>query len=482
MRSTVQARVSITTMLALIGVLSVFALSCPMAGATPILPQYPALFNGRQVLPVVGDSAPHGAYGSGGTSSDVASLIQIILRLGQESTASIQDSRLDTEVMDYPSLNWRTGYSTQDAVSVGDPMRSIVNYKYNSRIAGAWLDVASGRILTASGGSYSSPDGNHALIALLSDGGRNILLVSAMTGFSVRAAGAILSSYASYPQVFNGVAVVFIPHDDDADGFFEPGESVTVLENVQAGVTTTTSTPTTSTTRLSIGTVAMRIIQGGADVHYIFPSPSSQGKAPGVIAASFSDWVAAAYLQGYSAGGGYLQNLDTDASVDRSNGKPSLDGYPSGSLLVLVSGPIVHGSIKYYFDAGSGLDRSPVYFRVTTLSGATHLQFVLRSTGVVIGDAAASDISSFQRDQAVVQSFADANGRLVFIITGFTYQGTVAGAKWFVRNVMPNPSAYTGSIVVVQWNDAPTAWLNGQSPGNDNLLVDDDEVIIIYSG
>jgi hypothetical protein len=225
------------------------------AQGSPTLEQFPSIFNGRAVIAVVGETPPHGPYNSGGDSNDVLSLVDAISGVASGSTASVLGSRLDVEVMDYPSLEWKADYASQDVISVGDQKRSIVNYKYNSPVAGAWIDDATGNILTVGGGSYSSPDGRHGLISIFTDGSRHVLLISAASGFTVRAAGVILKNYGSYQQVLTGMATVFVPHDDNANDVFDAGEGVTVLATVPAqGASTTTSTTslgsvtTTSTT------------------------------------------------------------------------------------------------------------------------------------------------------------------------------------------------------------------------------------------
>jgi len=229
-----------------------------------------------------------------------------------------------------------------------------------------------------------------------------------------------------------------------------------------------------------VGDAARKVLFGGGTLMYLYPATTTTGKLPGVGAAAPSDiYAAAGALQG--AGGiGYVQGWDNDASkVDLVSGRPL-----TGAHTVMTGGPAVHNSIKYYMDlAPSGADQSPAFFRMHTVGGVTYYQFILRATSAVIVNVPASDVTGLQRDLALVQSFTDASGRVIFIATGLTLKGTQAGALWFVKSVMANPSAYTGSVYVIGWNDASTPWTIGGvtlSGGNNDGFVDYTEIRRIY--
>jgi len=126
-------------------------------------------------------------------------------------------------------------------------------------------------------------------------------------------------------------------------------------------------------------------------------------------------------------------------------------------------------------------DQSPAYFRPATISGAAYYQFVLRN-GTVIASVPSSDVTGLQRDLCLIQSFTDSNGRIIFIITGFTFKGTQAGALWFVKNVTANPAAYANNVYVIGWNDASARWTAGNLTvtGNNDGFVDFVKIQNVY--
>jgi hypothetical protein len=202
-------------------------------GAFGLLWDYPSLFDGRDVIPCTGSSQPHGPFNDGAKTSDVIAVVDIIISIVTGSTANAQSGRLDTEMLTWPGLEWKPDYQTQDIVSTGGPIVSILHHKYNDPIlAGAWWDYDTWEIVTATGGRYSDPEGKHSYIAIIDDGGRYILLATGYTAQATRDAGTILKNYDSYSHLLQGRACVFIPNDLNGDGdFLDPGE-LQILENV----------------------------------------------------------------------------------------------------------------------------------------------------------------------------------------------------------------------------------------------------------
>jgi len=227
------------------------------------------------------------------------------------------------------------------------------------------------------------------------------------------------------------------------------------------------------------GGAANKITSGGSALKYLYPATATVGgtKLFGVGYADPVDiYAAAGALQG-AGGVGYGQAWDTDASkVDSATGRPRLDFGPSGSCIVMTGGPAVHNSIKYYMDqAPAGADQSLAFFRASTAGGVAYYQFMLRAGGVVIASVPATEVTGLMRDLCLIQCFTDSGGRIIFIITGLTLKGTQAGALWFVKNVMANPSAYLGGVYVIAWNDSSTPWTIGRvtvPAGNNDGFVD----------
>jgi len=304
--------------------------------------------------------------------------------------------------------------------------------------------------------------------------GGNLQVNPAITGTVVgtvvtSAAGVIGNSPVIVPSVAYATYYVDIWYDVAADGIQAYGES-SLLAGDRVSFTVGAAPAATA------GDIANKVLAGGTTLKYLYPSTSSTNKLPGVGPAAPSDvYAASGALQG-AGGYGYVQAWDTSASaVDLTTGRPQLVWATSGSYIVMTSGPAVHNSIKYYMDlAPSGADQSPAFFRTATISGVLYYQFVLRAGNSTIVTVPASDVAGLQRDICLIQGFTDASGRVIFIITGLNAPGTQAGAIWFVKNVMANPSLYSGSVYVIGWNDTATAWTNAgvTATGNNNTFVD----------
>jgi hypothetical protein len=55
-----------------------------------------------------------------------------------------------------------------------------------------------------------------------------------------------------------------------------------------------------------------------------------------------------------------------------------------------------------------------------------------------------------------MEAFTDSASRLVIIIYGLQWGGTLAGFQYVVNYVLKHPSTYTSSWYVYQWQDATT--------------------------
>jgi hypothetical protein len=190
------------------------------------LDDFPSLFNGRTVIPCVGSSEPHGPFNEWAKTSDVLAIVDIFLTIQSGSTATIESGRTDLEMLTWPDLEWKPGYETQDIVSAGGPVVSILHHKYNDpNLAGAWWDYQTWEIVTSTGGRYSDPGGRHSYISFIVDEGRYILLGGGFSAEATRDVGVILRNYLEYPSLLQGRATVFISEDGNGDGdFHDPGE------------------------------------------------------------------------------------------------------------------------------------------------------------------------------------------------------------------------------------------------------------------
>jgi hypothetical protein len=196
-----------------------------------VLENYPTLFNGRTVIPSVGSHVPHGPFNNGAKTGDALGIVDVTLGLTMGSTATVESGRLDTELLTWPGLTWQPGYMTQDVVSVGGPVVSLVHHKNNDPLlAEAWWDYNSWEIVTTTGGRYSDPGGRHSYITLIDDGGRYIMLGSGYTAAATRDVCKIIRNYNDYPTLLQGRACVFIPNDLNSDGDCLDPDELEILE------------------------------------------------------------------------------------------------------------------------------------------------------------------------------------------------------------------------------------------------------------
>jgi hypothetical protein len=248
----------------LLSTFAVFALTTPLVKANPSLPSlanWPVMFASRNVLMVAGDSVPHGAYNVGAASADNLALTDVASVM---PGSAVTQTRLDQEIMNYPSLTYKATYTTQDVVSTGGPVVNTVMFKYSTgtvstpsfATAPCWFDQATWNIVTATGHSYSDPQGRHAMITLYQDGTRQILLAEGFNAYGTRAAGVILKNYAAHTDLLQGACAVFIPSDSNLNGIWEQGEGIQLLEVIKRAEMSVSSNPSPLT---------LSIVQGGTD-------------------------------------------------------------------------------------------------------------------------------------------------------------------------------------------------------------------------
>jgi hypothetical protein len=178
---------------------------------------------------------------------------------------------------------------------------------------------------------------------------------------------------------------------------------------------------------------------------YTGPMHSSAAKCNGRFAAALSDYSAGGYL--LSATSNFqTQILDTSSSVNLSSGSC---GQYSGSSSVLVgtAGPIVN-TVVYYYEQISAT--APVYY----LWDGVRNNFVVRSTGVRYTVPNAGKTTTSGDDLFLLESFVDGQGRHVYVIYGFSWEGTLAGATYLNTYVKSHLSAFTNSWYIYEWKDA----------------------------
>lgn len=177
--------------------------------------------------------------------------------------------------------------------------------------------------------------------------------------------------------------------------------------------------------------------------------------------ALLADWMSAAIVSTLTDGN-VQQNFDNDESIDEQSGRPLLEWYPKGSIIVLAGGPWTHDVIDYYMNRTVG-NKEKALVRGVIQPHGQRMRFQYK--GEVLADATVPELSKGEYDYGIIQTFEDGEKRRVLILTGFVWQGTWAASLWFRYNATKEGR---GAAAVVKWTDK-----------NENGLVELDEVVRI---
>jgi len=115
----------------------------------------------------------------------------------------------------------------------------------------------------------------------------------------------------------------------------------------------------------------------------------------------------------------------------------------------LTAGPGVN-TLAYYYEQISST--APVYF----LWDGARNNFVVRSTGVRYTVPNSGKMTTAGDDLFVLEGFVDGQGRHVYIVYGFSWQGTLAAATFLNTYVRFHLSDFTNSWYIYEWKDAST--------------------------
>jgi hypothetical protein len=73
-------------------------------------------------------------------------------------------------------------------------------------------------------------------------------------------------------------------------------------------------------------------------------------------------------------------------------------------------------------------------------------------------------------DYFVLEAFKDQSGRMVYLLYGWSWPGTVAATAFITETVLKNPAAFTHSWYVYRWDDATSgASANGIPDAGDTF-------------
>ena len=180
---------------------------------------------------------------------------------------------------------------------------------------------------------------------------------------------------------------------------------------------------------------------------YTGPYHTSAAKCGKVNAAQLSDYSAGGYVLGLLS---HPQNqvLDTSHSVSAaaSDCGSVFITYPLGAIVTLA-GPGVNTAVHYDESTAAV---TPVYY----LWDGSKNNFVVRATGdrYHVPNAGGNTVSG--DDLFLIEAFTDGQGRRVFMLYGFSWQGTLAAGVFFDSFVYPHPSQFPNSWYIYRWMDA----------------------------
>ena len=189
---------------------------------------------------------------------------------------------------------------------------------------------------------------------------------------------------------------------------------------------------------------------------YNGPMHTPHPKCEGVDPAQLSDFSAAGYVLGLLSSP-QDQILDTDSSISQSNcGNPA----NTGPTIVALAGPSVNEVVHYYEDVSAS---SPVYFQ---LDGTTH-NFVVRATGqrYTVPNQVSNPVAG--DDLFLLEAFTF-GGKKVFILYGFSWQGTLAAGVLYASYIHSQPAQFPNSWYIYRWVD-------GSSETSANTFPDPDD-------
>jgi hypothetical protein len=112
---------------------------------------------------------------------------------------------------------------------------------------------------------------------------------------------------------------------------------------------------------------------------------------------------------------------------------------------VTLAGPGVNTVVKYY-EQVAGV--TPVYY----LWDGSKNNFVVRGSGVHYTVSAGNTVA--KDDLFLLETFIDSQGRHVYVVYGFSWQGTLAAATYLNTYVRSHLSQFTGSWYIYEWKDA----------------------------
>ncbi len=197
------------------------------------------------VLFILGDSNPHGPmeWGAGAIIDDVLGAIGVATKLGQLSSYGNSAQAIDTTIVNYDtatdiiSIDWNNINS--NIIAVGGPAVNLITYNYDKNKALpfylSWNNSIPYIHSAISNMDYiPSTNNDYAIIGLVNDNGKDILLVWGITAKGTLAATQLLQYYDTiYADTLHGKAILLEWTDSNNDKLVDTNDTITIVERWQ---------------------------------------------------------------------------------------------------------------------------------------------------------------------------------------------------------------------------------------------------------
>jgi hypothetical protein len=205
---------------------------------------------------------------------------------------------------------------------------------------------------------------------------------------------------------------------------------------------------------VGFGSVVSSVVQADADsTLFVLPDfnagetgsmHTGAAKCGGRVTALATDVYAATYLFGSLWAPPQNEVEDTNSAyISQSSGSCGQPTTPASEPVVAVAGPPVSEVVNYYESSG----QTPLFFGY---NGQAQECITRRDTGATV----VCTLPTATNDYFLMEAFTDSAGRMVLIIYGLQWGGTLAGFQYLVNYVWWNPSAYNSNWYVFRWQDA----------------------------
>ncbi len=195
------------------------------------------------VLFILGDSNPHGPMGWGAMVNDLVGSIGLASKLGQLSNNGNTIQILDTNIVNYDnntdSVNIDWNNINNNIIAVGGPGVNMISYYYDKeRILPfylLWNDSIPYIHSALTNNDYNfSDDKDYAIIGLINDNGKDILVAWGLTDKGTVASMQFLQYYDTiYADALHGKAILLEWTDSNNDKLVDTNDTITIVERWQ---------------------------------------------------------------------------------------------------------------------------------------------------------------------------------------------------------------------------------------------------------